>query len=777
MLSFHCLAFGSCSDATYAEFGKSPDQSEIPIANQQQCFMPSRFLKVVSHQYWMFSILVAAVVGLALYVATKVVVLSVLVSLAVIATAVGMRRYLHRSPSSVSLPLLLDPKDILSGSEHRLRLLESAVIHAHDAIVILAAKPASGPGRSVLYVNDAFCRMTGYDREELIGRSLHLLRGPESDQATLDQIRSALNESRPLRVELRNYRKDGTAYWVDLSLVPVLDSDHHATHWVMIQRDITEQRTAQDQLRRSEELFRGIFESAAAGVSLTEPGGRFVSCNPAFAAMLGRSVEDVLKLTPFDITHPDDWKLQQPLMAAVQAGQMDRYQIRKRYLRPDGEPVWVELSFAAIRSSQGKYEFGLGVALNITEKHELEEQLRQSQKMEAIGQMAGGVAHDFNNLLTGILGNLSLIKLSSSDPNAALLAAAEQAAVRAADLTSKLLGYARRNQLHFSLIRPAEAFDELLGLLRHALDPRIHLTVDVSANCGPILADPTLLNQALLNLCLNARDAMPKGGTLSLVAEPVELRPGDADRLHGEARVGSYVRLSVIDTGEGMTDEIKARIFEPFFTTKEVGKGTGLGLPMVQGIVKQHHGWITCQSQPQRGTRFDLYLPAAQEPSSSPEQPTQSRPARVKAKNCVGEPSVECSDQRPTILLVDDEELIRNLGQTVLLNAGYDVLTATDGAEAVDVFSREHKRIQLVILDVTMPRMSGRDAFRHLIEIDPTARILFSTGYSAEEIAELDEAVGLLHKPYRPHELLSTVKSLLDPAPVEVGACTPSHAS
>lgn len=198
---------------------------------------------------------------------------------------------------------------------------------------------------------------------------------------------------------------------------------------------------------------------------------------------------------------------------------------------------------------------------------------------------------------------------------------------------------------------------------------------------------------------------------------------------------------------------------------------------MVQGIVKQHHGWITCQSQPQRGTRFDLYLPAAQEPSSSPEQPTQSRPARVKAKNCVGEPSVECSDQRPTILLVDDEELIRNLGQTVLLNAGYDVLTATDGAEAVDVFSREHKRIQLVILDVTMPRMSGRDAFRHLIEIDPTARILFSTGYSAEEIAELDEAVGLLHKPYRPHELLSTVKSLLDPAPVEVGACTPSHAS
>jgi len=736
--------------------------------------MPTRS-RLVSWPSGAIAIGVATLLGVLFVVDVGVPVLGSLGLLSLLAAGTLIGWYASRSREVPVLTPVTDPpvaelEDSLSGSEHRLRLLESAVIHAHDAIVILAAQPETGPGRSVLYVNDAFCRMSGYDRKELIGRSLHILRGPESDQTTLDQIRGALNESRPLRVELRNYRKDGTAFWVDLSLVPVMGANNRATHWVMIQRDITAQRTAQDQLRRSEELFRGIFENAAAGVSLHEIGGRYVSCNPAFATMLGRSVEEILKLTPADVTHPDDWKAEESLLNAVRAGQMDRFQLCKRYLRPNGEIVWAELSYAAIRGSKGEYEYGLQVSLNVTEKHRLEEQLRQSQKMEAIGQMAGGVAHDFNNLLTGILGNLSLIKIPPTDANSPLLAAAEQAALRAADLTGKLLGYARRNQLHFSEIHPSDAFEEVLGLLRHTLDPRICLRVEVNEACGSILADPTLLNQALMNLCLNARDAMPTGGTLTLAAEPVEVTVADAERHHGEAHAGSFIRLSVTDTGEGMTEEVKARIFEPFFTTKEVGKGTGLGLPMVQGIVKQHNGWIACYSEPQQGARFDLYLPMAGEKVAKPQRPvTQSRTERTVVKASVEASFAGCPDRRPTILLVDDEELIRNLGQTVLLNAGYEVLTANDGVEAVALFAQEHPRIDLVILDVTMPRMSGRDAFRHLVEINPTARILFSTGYSVEEIAELDGAVGLLHKPYRPNELLATVRDLLTPASAAVG--------
>ena len=353
----------------------------------------------------------AALIGAGLHALASSAAFAILGGLGVLAVGVGLVCWRVQRPAvRMELPLLPDTNGTLSGSANRLRLLESAVIHARDAIVVLAAQPREGPGRSVLYVNDAFCRMTGYSRDEVVGRSLHFLRGPESDPATLDQIRGALNHSYPLRVELRNYRKDGTAFWVDLSLVPVLDPDGQAAHWVMIQRDITDRKAASDALRRSEELFRGIFENAAAGVSLAEPGGRFISCNPAFAAMLGRTVEEMLTLTPADVTHPDDWAAQLSQLEAVRAGTLDRFRQCKRYLRPDSEVVWADLSFAAIRGPGGEYEYGLGVTLNVTEQHRLEEQLRQSQKMEAIGQMAGGVAHDFNNLLTGILGNLSLVR-------------------------------------------------------------------------------------------------------------------------------------------------------------------------------------------------------------------------------------------------------------------------------------------------------------------------------------------------------------------------------
>jgi PAS domain S-box-containing protein len=671
-------------------------------------------------------------------------------------------------------------------TDSRFRLLESAVVHAHDAVVILDAEAQQGLGRSVLYANDAFFRMTGYGREEVLGRSLHFLRGPQSDPETLGQIRDALAEGQPLRVELQNYRKDGTPFWVDLSLVPVPDPARSAAHWVMIQRDITDRKCAEDALQRSEGLFRSIFENTSAGVTLTDRDGRFVSCNPAFAAMTGRSVADLLALTPRDITHPDDWALQVPLMAEIRAGLRDRFHLSKRYVWPNGEVLWVELSYVAVFAPNGEFEYGLGVSMNVNERRRLEDQLRQAQKMDAIGQMAGGVAHDFNNLLTAVLGNLALVNLPEGNANRPLLATVEQAALRAADLTGKLLGYARRNQLVFAPTGPADAFGEVIGLLRRTLDPRVRIDVQVPEDCVPVQADQALLNQALLNLCLNSRDAMPEGGTLALSADVVEIAPADAARLAGDARPGRFVRLSVTDSGVGMTDDVKARIFEPFFTTKGQGKGTGLGLPMVQGIVKQHQGWITCGSAPGEGTRIDLFLPPADSNAvprpvmrCSPPFPAVVPPSDVvetPPPAVVGPNGSEDSatmidtdtEPRPTILLVDDESMIRELGKVVLERSGFNVLTADDGVEAVEVFGRECDRVDLVILDVTMPRMSGRDAYRHLLEINPSARILFSTGYSDEHIAELDGAMGLLSKPYRPHELLTAVQSALE-APQTAG--------
>ena len=978
---------------------------------------------------WIPAALIVAATGAATYGAASLPALYAGPVVGVLALASGLFGWLGRASRAPEPTAPHGPAPVTDslppGSEVRMRLLESAVVHAHDAVAILEAVPDGDRGRSVIYVNEAFCRLTGYTREETTGRSLHMLRGPASDADTLAKLCDAMDTGQSLRVELRNYRKDGTPFWVDLSAIPVPDPAGRVAHWLLIQRDIdrrksaerrarqtgqllraiidafpgqisakdrdsrylvmnqfqadmlgvapelvpgrtaaeltnaehgattvekdrtviatgqplqyevqypapngdgrswlttkaplwmpdgidsepagargvvtvaldisalktaegalrrseeryrqlfravphpvfvydahtlriqsvneaavrkygytcaeflqmsmtdigapddvprtsasspgdsslpdgppaarrhrtragatldvdvssfvlnlegqavklalvndvTERRKAEDVLRRSEELFRGIFENTGAGVSLTDATGLFVSCNPAFAAMLGRTVDEVLRLTPAAITHPDDLAGQQALMEEVRAGRRDRFTYPKRYLRPDGETVWVELSFAAIRTPAGADEYGLGVSVNVTERRKLEDQLRQAQKMEAVGQMAGGIAHDFNNILTAVIGNLSLVRLSEYDPHWPLVAAAEQAAVRAADLTRKLLGYARRNQLVFAPVEPQDALSEVVSLLRSTLDPRLKLTVDVAPYCPPVHADPTLLAQVLMNLCLNARDAMPDGGVLALTAGPVERGP-DAPYPPGwyDLAPGRYVRFAVADTGVGMTDEVLARMFEPFFTTKPPGKGTGLGLAMVHGIVKQHHGWIEIHSRPGAGTRIELNLPIAEivnTPSVS-ESPTPL-PGSLSDPVLAGAPR----PPRPlTVLLVDDEYMIRDLGRAVLTRAGFRVLTADNGAEAVDVFARQYADIDLVILDVTMPRMNGRDAFHRMMEINPSARILFSTGYSADELAEVDGSAGLLSKPYRPQDLVGAVRTALTITPQPFG--------
>jgi len=514
-------------------------------------------------------------------------------------------------------------------NEERLCLLESAVVHARDAVVILESAPEQGPGRSVLYANAAFCRMTGYETDEVLGRSLHFLRGPNSDPATLDRLRDALNLGMPFQGELLNYRKDGSDYWVELSVVPVPDRDGRCAHFVMIQRDVSDRRRTQ-------------------------------------------------------------------------------------------------------------------------------EQLAQAQKMELIGQLAGGIAHDFNNILTGIIGNLARVALPPTDPNQPMIGIALTAAGRAADLTRKLLGFARRHQLLLAPLRAAEFVDEVLELIGRTFDPRIRLLTELDAD-ATVSADATLMSQVLLNLCVNAKDAMPAGGTLTLRVATADVTDPPA-----EGRPGPHVRITVEDTGEGMPAEVMAHLFEPFFTTKPVGMGTGLGLAMVHGIMQQHDGWVECQSEPGVGTRFDLFLPRMV--ASPPVRLTPAISWAVTATPLTQTPHP--TDYPTTVLLVDDEEMIRTLGRAVLESAGYHVLEAEDGEEAVELYSASSQPIDLVILDLTMPRMSGKDAFRQMAERDPGVRVLLSSGYTADGLADTDGILGLLPKPYRPAELLDAVRVALNLIPM-----------
>jgi signal transduction histidine kinase len=391
----------------------------------------------------------------------------------------------------------------------------------------------------------------------------------------------------------------------------------------------------------------------------------------------------------------------------------------------------------------------LGSFWDVTEQRALETQLRQAQKMEAVGQLASGVAHDFNNLLTAILGNVGLLAadMPSNDPKNELLQAVEKAGTRAAELIQHLLGFSRQTMLHLEPINLNASIQEMVDILRRTIDPRIMLDCRAVPDLGPVEADAGQMNQVLMNLCLNARDAMPEGGRLLLETENIVLDDEYA-RMHLEARPGEFVRLRVSDTGKGISPEVLPRIFEPFFTTKQPGEGTGLGLAMVFGIINQHQGWIDCYSEANQGTRFDIYLP-------------RSRKAGTAASAAPADGPASGSE---TVLLVDDEVMIRNLARTILQRYGYQVLVAEDGRQAVQIYGREKGRIDLVILDLTMPHMSGRETLQELRSLNPRVRVVFSSGYSVEHLKQLagDGVAGFASKPYRPEDLARTVRKVLD---------------
>ena len=510
-------------------------------------------------------------------------------------------------------------------------------------------------------------------------------------------------------------------------------------------------QAAEEKLRRTEHRYQTLIESIPDIIYTLDLDGSLSYISPRWETILGHNESEVLGRFFIEFAPPEDHPFLVRVFKDVRNHKKNVENVHWHYLRKDGASRFFLGSAAPLYDEEGRVTGMIGMARDVTDHKRLEEQLLQSQKMESIGNLAGGIAHDFNNLLGGILGYATFVKrkLSTRDKIYQSIEAIERSAQRAAELTKQLLGFARRGKFQVRPIDCNALIGEIVLILQRTIDPRIAIEVDPDPRLYLIEGDEAQVQQALMNICLNARDAMPQGGTLKIASRNQRMVPDQASRQRG-MKEGNYIRLTLADTGTGMSPEVRDRIFEPFFTTKAKGQGTGLGLSMVYGIIQNHGGMIEMQSHAGRGSTFSVFLPAIDSAALNGEELP---------------PVLDIHQGQETILLVDDEEIIRGLGVDILEDRGYRVFSASEGREAIRIYRERIREIDLVILDVMMPGIGGKETYRQLRAINPQVKVLLSSGYSTNgEVGEiLKQGVsGFVQKPYREEELAAKVREVLD---------------
>lgn len=506
-----------------------------------------------------------------------------------------------------------------------------------------------------------------------------------------------------------------------------------------------------ENVRRQAQELRSAFEDTNVAMVLTDINHRFVRVNAAFARMFGYSQEEILGMSMPDITYPDDIAESYAQRELLKAGKVSHFQIEKRYRHKDGRIVWGLANVSLIRGADGQPLQYVGQLQDITDRKQLEEQYRQAQKMEAIGTLAGGVAHDFNNLLTVIMGysEVYLSTLRPEDPLRMPLTEIKKAGERATGLTRQLLAFSRKQVLMPAVLDLNTILADMAKMLNRLIGEDIALKILPSSDLWKVKADPGQMEQVMMNLVVNARDAMPLGGKLLLETKNVAIDGGYL-QTHTQLSPGDYVLLAITDTGTGMDAATKARIFEPFFTTKGPTKGTGLGLATVYGIVKQSGGQIEVYSEVGQGTTFKIYLP---------------RDKSGQASNSVARVFTPLRGGAETVLLVEDEEGIRTLAKTVLQKYGYTVIEARNGGEAFMFCEANAKPIELLLTDVVMPNMSGRQLSERLAAFQPKMKTLYMSGYTDDAIVHhgvLEPGTPFLQKPFHPEEMARKVREILD---------------
>ncbi len=631
-------------------------------------------------------------------------------------------------------------------AEQGLRLRDRAIRAASQGIVITDSKHPDDP---IVYASPAYEKMTGYDAGEILGRNSRFLQGAGTDRAAVAAVREAVAAGAECRVELLNYRKDGTTFWNELAVSPVRDDGGHLTHFVGVQTDVTERRrlaAERDELLARLQLQ---IERMPLAYLLSGPDLRYVGWNPAAERIFGFAEADVLGKHPFDlIVPPASRPLVQGVFDRLTAGDMGAHGECENVTK-DGRTITCRWHNTPLMDADGRFTGLLSMAEDISDRRLLEEQFRQAQKMEAVGQLAGGVAHDFNNLLTVINGYSEMVldAMPSGNPLRKSVAAVREAGDRAVGLTAQLLMFSRKAVLEPRVIDPNAVVVETGNMLRRLIGDDIRLTTVPGPGVSRVKVDPGQFGQVLMNLAVNARDAMPTGGTITIETRDVEL---DAEyaRTHAAVTPGRYVLTAVSDTGTGMTTKVVARAFEPFFTTKEAGHGTGLGLATVYGIVKQSGGHVAVYSEVGIGTTFKVYLPAV-------EGAAEAGPAE--------RPWVRGGTE--SVLVVEDQHDVRELARSALETYGYAVRAASDGAEALRRVAADGAAVDILVTDVVMPGMSGREVAEALRARFPKVKVLYLSGYTDDAVVRhgiLQAQVAFLQKPYTPLSLARKVREVLD---------------
>lgn len=645
---------------------------------------------------------------------------------------------------SLLLTKVLEPEEPVEAGQQDAKLLRSVkeladLKFALDESAIVAVTDQTG---KITYVNDKFCEISKYSRDELLGQDHRIISSSFHPKEFIRNLWTTIANGKTWHGELRNHAKGGSIYWVDTTIVPFLDELGKPYQYVAIRYDITERKRAEERIREQAALL----DVAQDAIFVRGITGEIGYWNKSAENLYGWEANEVLGRNCDERLFGASSQLRGGLETALKNG---AWSAEMRQFTKNDKVLIVESKWTIVRDEHGEPRSFLIANTDVTDRKQLESQFLRSQRMESIGTLASGIAHDLNNVMSPMLMSVQVLQRRHQDEESQRwLAALRVNAERGGDLIKQLLSFARGTGGDRLPLQPRHLVKEVIRIVRDTLPKSINIRFFIPDNLWTISADPTQVHQVLMNLCVNARDAMLSGGTLTLKAENVVIDE-DYVGMHPDAHVGKFVLITVGDTGEGIAPENLEKIFEPFYTTKEVGKGTGLGLSTASGIIKSHKGFVNVYSEPGRGTRFDVYLPAIEAQELRVDE-------TLKAELPKG--NGEC------ILVVDDEETIRNITQMTLEKFNYRVLTAMNGNEALNIYKRRKGDIAVVLTDMMMPVMDGSALISSLVEIDPRVLVVSSSGLLETDEANYTDSPAIkafLPKPFAADKLLKTLAQVL----------------